>query len=198
MQKDPILWSYVTLTSLSSKVDREYSWIRRREWTYEYLFKQYLVAANQNVPIVLGLILKTCFFKSKRRIPTLPLWITNSAALGGGWLTLLPMCTSVSSFKPVVPAFKGSFPSKNPDQGESSQSLYLMWVSLREFVSASSQIFSYFSLTSYKNTKHNISQRSFLTFMIIPQRALYLVVLFCNHINWYLVGSYGTIDYELN
>ena len=36
---------------------------------------------------------------------------------------LVPMCLRVSSGHPVSATFNGSLPSKNPDQGESSQSL---------------------------------------------------------------------------
>jgi hypothetical protein len=80
----------------------------------------------------------------------IPLWITNSAALGGGEENRLPMWVRVSSFTPVGDTLRGSLPSKKPDQGESNQSLYLTWVSLRAFWYASSQIFSYLSATSYK------------------------------------------------
>lgn len=58
---------------------------------------------------------------------------------------------SVSSLIPVGDTFKGSFPSKKPDHGESSQSLYLICVSCLALTYASSQIFSYLSLTSYNN-----------------------------------------------
>jgi len=58
------------------------------------------------------------------------------------------MCVNVSSLIPVVETFNGSFPSKNPDQGESNQSLYLICVSLREVEYASSHILSYLSQTS--------------------------------------------------
>ena len=80
-----------------------------------------------------------------------PLCTMNSAAFGGGEENRFPMWTSVSSLIPVADIFKGSFPSKNPDHGESSQSLYLMCVSWRAAAWASSQIFSYLSLTSWEN-----------------------------------------------
>ena len=77
-----------------------------------------------------------------------PLWMMNSAALGGGEEKRFPMWTRVSSLIPVDDILRGSLPSKKPDHGESSQSLYLMWVSLRAFRYASSQILSYLSRTS--------------------------------------------------
>lgn len=58
--------------------------------------------------------------------------MTNSAALGGGDENRLPICTKVSSLIPVLKTFNGSFPSKNPDHGESNQSLYLICVSFRD------------------------------------------------------------------
>lgn len=75
--------------------------------------------------------------------------MTNSAAFGGGDENFFPICTSVSSLIPVGDTFNGSFPSKKPDHGESNQSLYLMCVSCLALLYASSQIFSYLSLTSY-------------------------------------------------
>lgn len=63
-----------------------------------------------------------------------PLCITNSAALGGGDENLLPICVNVSSLIPVFETFNGSFPSKNPDHGESNQSLYLICVSFLDVV----------------------------------------------------------------
>lgn len=62
----------------------------------------------------------------------IPLCITNSAAFGGGDENRLPICVNVSSLTPDFEAFKGSLPSKNPDHGESNQSLYLIVVSFRE------------------------------------------------------------------
>jgi len=50
MQKDPILWSYVTLTTLSSKVDREYSF-------YAESIPHNLEAVNVNTNIIIG---KSC------------------------------------------------------------------------------------------------------------------------------------------
>lgn len=83
-----------------------------------------------------------------------PLWITNSAAFGGGEENLLPMWTNVSSLIPVGVILSGSLPSKKPDQGESSQSLYLICVSLPALTYDSSQILSYLSRTSLEKIKN--------------------------------------------
>ncbi|KAH3861637.1 hypothetical protein DPMN_024571 [Dreissena polymorpha] len=51
----------------------------------------------------------------------LPGCITKSP--GGGLLKTLPMCWRMSSFTPVLGSTMASLESKNPCQGESSQSL---------------------------------------------------------------------------
>uniref|UniRef100_A0A2M4DFG7 Putative secreted protein n=1 Tax=Anopheles darlingi TaxID=43151 RepID=A0A2M4DFG7_ANODA len=101
-----------------------------------------MASANaQSIVLFSSISLRAASTRSK------PLWMTNSAAFGGGDEKRLPMCTSVSSITPVGATFRGSLPSKKPDHGESIQSLYLMCVSVFACSNASSQIFSYLSLT---------------------------------------------------